>query len=308
MLAIVLWLVLALTFVPGEEENVSQQESRVQETEDDLDEGAPSQVEAAFEEAWALLMQAEAAEETGDLETARAKVALALEVATRAQGAGDDFRLAHLLWELGFLAERTGAPRTAQGAWAWVLAYRERTLPDDDLHLQAVRGNLALSLKRTGDVLGACALEEKVLEICEKTLPDDHPALARALANLAVTKARLDDVSQARVLQERVLEIRERTLPEDNLHLALARRDLALTLKRLGDLRRARALEEKVLEVRERILPEDHPDLASARCGRAWPTAGGIRCRACQADGINAWPQTCPAAARRPSGRSRRAG
>ncbi len=242
-------------------------------------------------------MQAEAAEETGDLETARAKVALALEVATRAQGAGDDFRLAHLLWELGFLAERTGAPRTAQGAWAWVLAYRERTLPDDDLHLQAVRGNLALSLKRTGDVLGACALEEKVLEICEKTLPDDHPALARALANLAVTKARLDDVSQARVLQERVLEIRERTLPEDNLHLALARRDLALTLKRLGDLRRARALEEKVLEVRERILPEDHPDLAWARFDLAVTMAklgdlGGAR--ALQKKVLATWEKTLP--------------
>jgi len=229
---------------------------------------APAEDEV-LADARAMLAEARAALPASDYATARRISSEAIELLLSADAREDSAERISLLSELGRCARDAGDPKAAERAWRGELEVWTRTLPDDDPHLQAARGNLALAIKELGDLKGARALEEKVLEVRTRALPDDHPDLQAARLNLAVTIEAQGDLPGARALEEKALEVFSRTLPDDHPDLQMARQNLAVTIKTLGDLEGARALEERVLEISSRTLPEDHPDLAAARLNLA---------------------------------------
>ncbi len=224
--------------------------------EDDLD--------AALTDAKLLLEEAQQARGEKNFETARTKVAEAIDLLLEEEDNNSKRHVA-VLNELGRFAYYAGNLRAAERACRRVLDVRSRILSDDHPDLQAALHNLAVTTHALGDLPGARALQEKVLEVRTRTLPDNHPDLQGARHNLAVTIKALGDLQDARTLEEKVLEVRTRTLPDDHPDLQTARGNLASTIADLGDLQGARALVEKVLEVSSRTLPNDHPDLQGAR-------------------------------------------
>ncbi|HLT48310.1 MAG TPA: tetratricopeptide repeat protein, partial [Rubricoccaceae bacterium] len=191
------------------------------------------------------------------------RVALARELATRAEAAGDDAALADALGRLGYAHRDAGAFAEAEAAFLRARALREAALGPDAPEVAVALRDLGGLYREAGRLADARRHYEQALAVAERALTPGDPALADYLDPLANLLYDLGDMQQAEALTERAVAMERTRYGDDGVEAALHLADRARFRAAEGDAQAARAYQEEAIALLDAALERSPSEVAA---------------------------------------------
>jgi len=191
----------------------------------------------------------------GNLDVAERHLGTALKVLTIYVGDADPFvARAHL--GLGWLHRQRGQLDEAQRRIEMGVAGIRACFGAE--HHEVGRGLLHLGfvLWDLDDFEGARKAFEQAVALIERSFGCDHPDVARAFTGLGLAIQDAGDLSRAREYHQRAVDIFQSRFGRNHLEVATAMDKLGYTVRELGDPAAARELHEEALQIITNVLAE----------------------------------------------------
>jgi tetratricopeptide (TPR) repeat protein len=170
---------------------------------------------------------------------------------------------AYLFNQLGWIKDNQGKYEEAIGYHEKSLEIKQKTRPENHLHLATSYNNIGMVYDNMGEYSKALSYYEKA-EILQRTLPENHSSLATSYNNIGLVYDKMGDYSKALSYSEKALEIKQKILPPNHPSLATSYNNISLVYNNLGDYSKTLSYYEKDLEICQKTLTANHPHLATS--------------------------------------------